>query len=45
MAFLGEGGVGNTPLILKAANSPTWLPSETLGHPTNFINETKEMEK
>jgi len=27
VAFLGAGGVGNTPLIVKAANSPTWLYS------------------
>ncbi len=37
VAFLGAGGIGNIPLIVKAANSPTWLSSEQTGTSHQFM--------
>ena len=37
VAFLGAGGVRNTLMIVKAANSPTWLFSARLGRSTYYL--------
>jgi hypothetical protein len=39
VALLGAGGVGNTPLIVKVANSPTWLSSDEAGTSHQFMEQ------